>query len=150
MNEITVGSIYDDNSPVDTQALQFGEAQKADPDIVVVSGWCSSQMFPKLKAELMSPSDDLVQYWLSRKNLYLDEAGSLWRKRANSLEFDQLVVPRNLRQKLFDDCHINLISGHLGVSRTYARLNMHFYWPGMTDSYPHPSMSRLPGKEVSQ
>ena len=69
MNEITVGSIYDDDSPVDTQALKFGEAQKADPDIVVVSGWCSSQMFPKSKAELTSPSDDLVQYWLSRRNL---------------------------------------------------------------------------------
>ena len=33
MNEITVGSIYDDDDPVDTQALQFGESQKADPDI---------------------------------------------------------------------------------------------------------------------
>ena len=101
-----------------------------------MSGWCSSQMFPKLKAELTSPSDDLVQYWLSRKNLYLDDTGLLWRKRASLLEFDQLVVPHNLRQKLFDDCHNGLLSGHLGVSRTYARLNMHFYWPGMTDFVP--------------
>ena len=55
INEITVGSIYDDDHPVDKQALHFGEAQKADPDIVVVSGWCSSQMFPKSKAEMMIP-----------------------------------------------------------------------------------------------
>ena len=129
-------AVSEEETPVDTQALQFAEAQMADPDITVVSGWCTSKEFPRTKADLISPSEDLVQYWLSRKNLYLDDAGLLWRKRANSLEFDQLVVPRTLRRKLFADCHNSLVSGHLGVSRTYARLNMHFYWPGMTDFAP--------------
>ena len=36
VNEITVGSLYDDDNPVDTLALQFGEAQKADPHITLI------------------------------------------------------------------------------------------------------------------
>ena len=116
VNEITFADFFDDKSSVDTQALQFADAQKADPDITVVSGWCSSKDFPRTKADLITPSDDLVQYWISRKSIHLDDAGLLWRKRANSFEFDQLVVPRTLRSKLFADCHNSLVSGHLGVS----------------------------------
>ena len=66
----------------------------------------------------------------------MDDAGLLWRRRAQSVERDQLVVPVSLRARIFADCHDSIVSGHLRVSRTYARLSMHYYWPGMSDYVP--------------
>ena len=92
-------------------------------------------MFPDTKADLVNPSEDLVLFWLAQKNLYV-ESGVLWRRRAKSVESNQLVVPVALRAQIFLDCHASVVSGHLGIIRTYARLAMHYYWPGMSEYVP--------------
>ena len=107
-----------------------------DRDIVIVMSWCKSGECPANKAALINPSEELVLFWLARRNFYLDPAGVLWRRRAQSVEHNQLVVPVSLRDEVFANCHDSIVSGHLGVSCTYARLAMHYYWPGMSDFVP--------------
>lgn len=43
----------------------------------------------------------------------------------------KLVMPKKNRRMLLKQCHDDVISGHLGVYKTYNRLLTHYYWPGM-------------------
>ncbi|KAM7290794.1 DDE-type integrase/transposase/recombinase [Ixodes scapularis] len=40
-----------------------------------------------------------------------------------------LVIPTDLRAEIFQACHDDPTSGHLGYSRTLARIRERFYWP---------------------
>jgi len=50
------------------------------------------------------------------------------RRGANSLL--QLFVPRNLRGRLMDAYHTDLLSGHLGIEKTFYKLRTKYFWPG--------------------
>lgn len=43
----------------------------------------------------------------------------------------KLVVPPDLRFKVLEDAHCPPEAGHLGREKTYHRVNLNFYWPGM-------------------
>ena len=44
---------------------------------------------------------------------------------------DQIVVPNCLREKVMRIAHENLMSGHLGIKKTYQKVWNYFYWTGM-------------------
>ena len=43
----------------------------------------------------------------------------------------QLVVPTKYRTLILKTAHDTLFSGHLGITKTLARIKCHFYWLGM-------------------
>ena len=43
----------------------------------------------------------------------------------------RVVVPKGRRQSLLEMAHSELVSGHFGVKKTYAKLARHFIWPRM-------------------
>ena len=43
----------------------------------------------------------------------------------------QVVVPSELRRRLFDHAHAGPLSAHLGAERTVAQLARHYYWLGI-------------------
>ncbi|XP_068240734.1 uncharacterized protein [Palaemon carinicauda] len=45
---------------------------------------------------------------------------------------DQLVVPDKFRHAVIELAHDSLMSGHLGIQKTTARIQSNFYWPGMS------------------
>ena len=45
----------------------------------------------------------------------------------------QVLVPRRLREQVLTDLHEGSLGGHLGVEKTLARVQEHFYWPGYHD-----------------
>ena len=45
----------------------------------------------------------------------------------------QLLIPKAARQELFLAYHASLFGGHLGRTRTLARLSHRFYWSGISD-----------------
>jgi len=49
----------------------------------------------------------------------------------SGLEISQIVVPRQLHDKLLRVSHDIPTAGHLGVRKTYDRLARHFFWVGM-------------------
>ena len=46
--------------------------------------------------------------------------------------FHQIVVPVVLHPRLLQIAHEIPAAAHLGVAKTTARLQRHFYWPGIT------------------
>ena len=51
-----------------------------------------------------------------------DEKSVTWR----------LVLPRKLQEEVLRELHGDRMSGHLGVTKTLAKVKMRYYWPGMT------------------
>jgi len=49
----------------------------------------------------------------------------------NDSEHWQLVVPEELRENVMKLAHKNILSGHLGIQKTYDRVCSQFWWPGM-------------------
>lgn len=48
-----------------------------------------------------------------------------------------LVVPSALRPEILEACHDDPAAGHLGVSRTLARIRTKYYWPKLLDAVQH-------------
>ena len=71
--------------------------------------------------------------WHHHNNLSVDDNGTLWRKRSSQSPLLQLLVPKAGREQLFLSYHASLFGGHLGRTRTLARLSHRFYWLGMSD-----------------
>ena len=43
----------------------------------------------------------------------------------------QICVPEEKRIEVMKDCHDSLLSGHLGVEKTFWKCQERFYWPSM-------------------
>ncbi|KAM7293326.1 DDE-type integrase/transposase/recombinase [Ixodes scapularis] len=48
-----------------------------------------------------------------------------------------LVVPSSLQEELFQACHDDPTAGHLGYSRTLARIREKYYWPKLAKTVHH-------------
>ncbi|KAM7290480.1 DDE-type integrase/transposase/recombinase [Ixodes scapularis] len=48
-----------------------------------------------------------------------------------------LVIPSSLREEIFQACHDDPTAGHLGYSRTLARIREKYYWPKLAKTVPH-------------
>ena len=56
--------------------------------------------------------------------------GFICRKVAGDETF-QIIVPLSERRHILKECHDKRIAGHLGISKTIARIRSKFYWPGL-------------------
>ena len=101
-------------STVASDSFCISALQKGDPVCVTLSSCISSGTF-------------------HRNNLTLDDRGTIWRKRSTQSPMLQLLVPKPGRKELFQLYHASLFGGHLGHTRTLARLSHRFYWSGMSD-----------------
>lgn len=48
----------------------------------------------------------------------------------NSIDW-KMVVPRNLRQEVLQQCHDSPLAAHMGFKKTYSRISEEYYWPQM-------------------
>ena len=112
---------------------QIIAAQKIDKDISTVRNWISSGQFPECVQEFAPASYELKSYWIGRKSLYLDEEDILWRTRSAAGSRAQLVVPLSLRDTVFNDSHHTTYGGHFGMTHTHSKIQLHYFWPGMSD-----------------
>ena len=88
-------------------------------------------------------ASQVVYYW---------EDGILMRKWAPSADDSgcntvyQIVVPAGYRAQILSLAHDNVLSGHLGVAKTYYRILRHFFWPGLKRCFKTlPLMSYMSG-----
>ena len=109
------------------------EAQMTDIDITIVRSWFIARKFPARTQEFAPASHDLKSYWIGRKSLFLDDNNILWRNRSEKSLRAQLVVPRSLRDTVFNDSHHTTYGGHFGITHTHSKLQLHYFWPGMSD-----------------
>ena len=108
-------------------------AQLTDSDITIVRNWFIAGKFPARTQDFAPASYDLKSYWVGRKSLFLDDQGILWRNRSETSSRAQLVVPRSLRDTIFNDSHHTTYGGHFGITHTHSKLQLHYFWPGMSD-----------------
>ena len=99
---------------------------------VALREWVLADEFPTW-AEVKSMLPELRSLWHHRNNVSVDKNGTLWRKRSSQSAQLQLLVPKADRERLFLSYHASLFGGHLGRTRTLARLADRFYWTGMAD-----------------
>ena len=113
-------------------SFRISSLQKEDPVCMTLHAWVVVDEFPAW-AEVKSMLPELRSLWHHRNNLSVDENGTLWRKRSSQSTQLQLLVPKAGRERLFLSYHASLYGGHLGRTRTLARLADRFYWSGMAD-----------------
>ena len=106
--------------------------QLEDSTCVTALEWIRSDTFPPW-TEVKSLCPELRFLWHHRNNLSADTNGVIWRKRSSNSHQLQLLIPKAGRQELFLAYHASLFGGHLGRTRTLARLSHRFYWSGMSD-----------------
>ena len=113
-------------------SFRISALQREDPVCITLHAWVVADEFPTW-AEVKSMLPELRSLWHHRNNLSVDANGTLWRKRSSQSAILQLLVPKAGRERLFLSYHASLYGGHLGRTRTLARLADRFYWSGMSD-----------------
>ena len=122
--------------PLSVRALQLHSelsdsdmvALQADDDsLVKVIGWITSGVEPTVD-ELRETTLDSRSLWSQRPAVCL-QSGVL--VRCVDEQTVQLVVPRDLRRRLYDHVHGGPLAAHLGIQRTIEQLRQSYYWPGM-------------------
>ena len=108
-------------------------AQMIDSDITIVRNWFIEGKFPARTQDFAPASFELKAYWIGRKSLFLDNKNILWRNRSETGSRAQLIVPKTMRDTLFNDSHHTTYGGHFGITHTHSKLQLHYYWPGMSD-----------------
>ena len=100
-------------------------AQKTDSEITIVRDWLIEGIFPARIQDFAPASYELKVYWIGRKSLFLDENNILWRNRSDAGSRAQLVVPRSLRDTIFNDSHHTTYGGHFGITHTHSKIQLH-------------------------
>ena len=99
---------------------------------------------PKSLAKLQKDDPTLARCWKKVDEDIVKDAyaakfyvkrGLLYREHqetATGRVYRQVVVPKPLRQQVMTVNHDSNFSGHLAVKKTERRVQVNFYWPGMT------------------
>ena len=107
------------------------DAQLHDPDISVVLNWLE-RLYTPVDSELRLISPAARSLWMLREQLVLIH-GILYYVWSDCMDRGScLVVPDSLRHKVLYHSHDAKESGHLGQTKTLARLKDKFYWYCMT------------------
>lgn len=76
----------------------------------------------------------LPRHFARRLGSFCLREGILYKKNSRGQERAYLLVlPADLRADILLACHDEPTSGHLGFSRTLARIRNMYYWPGLSD-----------------
>ncbi|GFN97623.1 gypsy retrotransposon integrase-like protein 1 [Plakobranchus ocellatus] len=62
---------------------------------------------------------------------YYTYNGIIFRRANNKTDFDQIVLPKSMRQEVLQACHDSPIAGHLGINATKKRMCRRFSWLGI-------------------
>jgi hypothetical protein len=118
----------------DDSIHDFATAQSNDVNVGTVLQWVLSDKFPPTLKDIPDASRELKTMWLGRKNFLLDDKGLLWRRRTSNNNICQLIVPKCYREEILSSYHNSVHAAHQGVTRTYTRVSLRFYWPGLQDA----------------
>lgn len=108
------------------------QMQQNDPDLARIVTLLHENTEPPSRLEQMVENEVVRALCAQWPKLTLKD-GLLYRtwysKHCGSREILQLVTPRELRNELFSQIHCSRVGGHLGISKTLARVRRRFYWP---------------------
>jgi len=111
---------------------EIQEAQQSDPVLGTFAQWMEAGTVPDVFPRQSSRT--LQNLWGQRQNLVLED-GVLYRQWLDvpgkgSHSHLQLVLPHQLIPAVLSALHDCPGGGHLGVTKTLAKVQSRFYWPG--------------------
>lgn len=114
---------------------EIREAQINDPILREVIQLKETRSEKPKWENISHTSSILKTYWSQWDRLILQN-GVLYRKWPEDGHRDiiQLVVPISFQKEILHLLHNNIVSGHMGITRTIDRLKQRFYWVNFTDS----------------
>lgn len=98
-------------------------AQRADPSLV--------KCIKSAENNTYASSAGVIYFW--EEDLLMRR----WKPQQEELtwqEVRQIVLPFDYRQQVLRLAHESLLSGHLGITKTYNRVARYFFWPGLKNS----------------
>jgi transposase InsO family protein len=107
-------------------------AQGVDTDIGIVVSWVRDRAECPNREELAPYSDTVKRLVLRWKRLNLKNRLLFSRSTIDGKEVNGLVLPVPLRERVLHQLHDLRVAGHLGVTKTYKRVAVRFYWPDMS------------------
>ena len=117
-----LASLYESEAasedPISRNKLLF--AQSNDPELVELEKRSlPPHEFDKVPVCLYKEDDILMRKWRPPDVAASDDWSVL----------HQIVVPTIYRREVMSLAHEHPMAGHLGVNKTYERINTHFWWP---------------------
>ena len=112
---------------------ELAEEQRADPHLSVVINWLEAGGDRPSRAETQGTSQvtrNLLAQW-NRLQLVDRVLYRLWESEDGSSTRSQLVIPRHLIPDVLEALHDAPTAGHLGTTKTAAKIRERFYWPGL-------------------
>lgn len=98
---------------------QLAIAQRTDPSLATLIGTVANSK--------RKPHDKVRYFWEGKVLM------RRWRPIARSSlsEIQQIVLPQQYREPILKIAHEHVLSGHLGVTKTFKRVSRYFFWPGL-------------------
>ena len=114
-----------------TQApKRINEIQDNDADLKKVKVWVEKEQRPEY-SDIKHENNVIKSLW-SQFNALEVRDGLLCRRWKDNKEVSyQIVIPLSERREILQECHDARTSGHLGISKTLARVREKFYWTGL-------------------
>ena len=115
--------------PWTTESIQ--SAQREDPVVGPVVEWLEKGVKPMWQ-DVSHLSREVKSFLGSWKNLSLKD-GILFRRNIDQIQGSsyQLVMPTVYQTRLLHQYHDTITGGHLGVGKTYSRIQARYFWPDM-------------------
>ena len=107
------------------------DAQLADHEIKLVRSWVEKEERPKW-TDVSGMSNRVKSYWSQFQRLCIhdDLLCRIWYE-CKKPEKYQIIVPRDLRKTLLQNCHDSIIGGHYGIRKTLGKVRQKYYWAGL-------------------
>ena len=130
--EQAIASSSTDVPPPDTS--DFKAAQRNDEAISMVYSWLVDKSRPEYK-DISHLSAELKCYWAKWDSLTLQN--DLVYRRLFDADTDsetlQLLVPASRRKQILTALHNSITAGHMGITRTTARIQERYYWVNLRE-----------------
>lgn len=110
--------------------------QRDDPDVGIIYKWISESPERPNRALVHDKSPIVRNLWLLWTQLELID-GVLYKRHVTNHKLTttrQLVVPFILRDQILESNHKSVLSGHLGVKKTFSKMQQRLYWLNMRES----------------
>nr|XP_012234646.1 PREDICTED: uncharacterized protein K02A2.6-like [Linepithema humile] len=104
---------------------------EGEPIINAVSRTTTCRWYNRIKAAVKNKPEELPDYKIINGQLFRHKIHDLNFHETPSTEQWKKCVPKNQRLSVLKRLHDDPTAGHLGITKTIARIAQIYYWPGM-------------------
>ena len=115
--------------------VSMSSIQRQDKDVGTILAWLSESNTRPGREKVQDKSPVVRHLWLLWEQLVLID-GVLYKKWADDPTHSHLtlVVPKALFKTILEANHDAVLSGHLGLKKSFSRIRQNYYWYKMKDT----------------